>query len=162
MTNRRRKGKPHRPFNPVHTTMFIQPAPKEQAETLLARFRSAAQMLATSANPGAEEWRDIADAVNTIETLALEMGKLIPAEVMPTVNAAIDALAEAAKRWHLGHRMGLSGPGLQAVRECIQIYADCLEGLTGMEMAKARLLTNERYEQVCKGRGPGGREVVIA
>lgn len=160
MTNRRRKGKRHRPFEPVASLLFIAPAPPNQAEALLARFRSALQMLATSADPGQDEFRDLADAINTVETLALEMGKLIPDEVMPTVNAAIDAMAAAAKRWRDGHRLGLSGPGLQAARDVIDIYGQCLEGLTGMEMKRAQLLTEARMRRIKAGKVPGNREVI--
>lgn len=163
MTNRRRKGKRHRPFVPVATTLFLQPAPQEQQDAILGRARSALHMLATFPQTGAEEFRDLSDVVNTVETLALETGNLTAAEVMPTVEAATTALAQAAERWHAGQRMGLSGPGLQAVREVVEIYADCFEGLTGMEMAKARLLTEQRLHRIKRGLPPGnGRKVVMA
>ncbi len=160
MTNRRRQGKPHKPFVPVSPLVYIQPVPAEIQAGLLGRFQSALHMLATYSAPGPEEFRDIADAINTVETLCLELGKLVPDEVMPLVNAAVQAMAEAGNRWHAGQRMGLSGPGLQAVRDVIDVYGQAMAGLTGAEMARARVLTEQRVRAVLAGKKVNGREVI--
>lgn len=67
------------------------------------------------------DWRVLVDVLNLSETMARHnIGK---DEVMPVCQKAQDALHQAAERYQKTMRMGLSGEGIQAVRDLIE-YAD--------------------------------------
>ena len=158
MTSRKR----YRP-RPVNRNPLaaMRPAAPEAAARVMDRFRSALQAMAACRHPGEAEWRDVSDAVNTVETLALVQGKLIPAEVMPTVQAAIAAMVGAAKRFQAGQRMGLDGAGLQALRDVLAIYEQCLEGLTEREMAMAQAETERRMHALLRAKKPDSQVIAL-
>jgi len=67
------------------------------------------------------DWRTLVDVLNLSETMARNgIGK---AEVLPVCEKAQKALHEAAMRFQSTKRMGLSGEGIQSIRDLIQ-YAD--------------------------------------
>jgi len=67
------------------------------------------------------DWRTLVDVLNLSETMARNgIGK---DEVMPVCQKAQEALHQAAERYQKTMSMGLSGLGIQAVRELIE-YAD--------------------------------------
>jgi hypothetical protein len=67
------------------------------------------------------DWRTLVDVLNLSETMARNgIGK---DEVLPVCEKAQKALHEAAVRFQSSKRMGLSGEGMQAIRDLIQ-YAD--------------------------------------
>jgi hypothetical protein len=67
------------------------------------------------------DWRTLVDVLNLSETMARNgIGK---DEVLPVCEKAQKALHEAAMRFQSTKRMGLSGEGIQAIRDLIQ-YAD--------------------------------------
>lgn len=117
--------------------------PAERAK-IMTRFYSALHEVTNGAAPDRPEWRDLSDAINTVETLALALRKLVPAEVMPTINAAIEGMVFAAQRLNAGQPMRLSGRGIQALRDVLAIYDQCLLELTYAEMAHAQAETERR------------------
>lgn len=140
-----------RPVN-LNPLGFLQPATAEQCASLMGRFLTALDAMARGEHPGEAEWRDLSDAVNTVETMALHLRMLDAAEVMPTVNAAIAGMVEAARRHQAGQRMGLNGAGLQALRDIVGIYEQCLNGYTAHEMAKAQAETQRRFNEILRGK----------
>jgi hypothetical protein len=67
------------------------------------------------------DWRTLVDVLNLSETMARHnIGK---DEVLPVCQKAQDALHQAAERYQNTMKMGLSGEGIQAIRDLIQ-YAD--------------------------------------
>ena len=67
------------------------------------------------------DWRTLVDVLNLSEMMARNgIGK---DEVMPICQKAQDALHQAAERYQSTMKMGLSGKGIQAVRDLIE-YAD--------------------------------------
>ena len=67
------------------------------------------------------DWRTLVDVLNLSETIArCGVGK---DEVLPVCEKAQKALHEAAVRFQSSKRMGLSGEGIQSIRDLIQ-YAD--------------------------------------
>jgi hypothetical protein len=67
------------------------------------------------------DWRTLVDVLNLSETMARNgIGK---DEVLPVCQKAQEALHQAALRFQSTKRMGLSGEGIQSIRELIQ-YAD--------------------------------------
>ena len=75
----------------------------------------------TKGNGTVTDWRTLVDVLNLSETMARHnIGK---DEVMPVCQKAQQALHEAAERYMKTLKMGLSGEGIQAVRDLIA-YAD--------------------------------------
>ena len=103
----------------VDPLTLLRPAAREQRDRVMARFLTALDAMVRGEHPGIEEWRDLSDAINTVETLCLHQHKLVPQEVMPTINAAIKGMVEAAHRYKAGQGMRLSGEGLQALRDVL-------------------------------------------
>lgn len=64
-----------------------------------------------------QEWSDLVNANNLAQTLA---GMGVGREALPDCHAAEAALIEAASRFNDSQRMGLSGPGIQALRSVIE------------------------------------------
>ncbi len=150
-----RKRSAYRPRSVISDPLsLMRPADPQRRAGVMLRFLTALDAMARSEHPGEEEWRDLSDAINTIETLALTLHKLDPAEVMPLVNAAIAAMVGAAKRFREGKGMRLDAPGLQALRSVIDVYRQCLEGLTEREMAMAQAETQRRMNQLLHARQP--------
>jgi hypothetical protein len=67
------------------------------------------------------DWRSLVDVLNLSEMMA--RGGIGKDEVLPVCEKAQKALHEAAMRFQSTKRMGLSGEGIQAIRDLIQ-YAD--------------------------------------
>ena len=65
-------------------------------------------------------WRDMADVNNVTMTLAgMEVGR---AEVLPVCKLVEDELIDAARRYTQTKRMGLTGPGIQHLRDLIEYH----------------------------------------
>lgn len=157
-----RKRSPYRPravmANPLAA---LAPAPKAKRDRVIGEFLSSLDTMARGSHPGEEEWRSLSDAVNTVETLALALGKLNPAEVMPTVNACIAAMVGAAKRFQAGQGMRLDAAGLEALRDVIDIYDQCLAGLTEREMTQAQAETQRRVNALLHARKPNAQVIAL-
>lgn len=61
-----------------------------------------------------EDWRWLADVMNIAETMGVNG---IGPEVLPHCQIAQEALYEAAKRYEITKRMGLSGLGIKAIKD---------------------------------------------
>jgi hypothetical protein len=66
-----------------------------------------------------EDWRHLVDMLNICEMMALQG---IGPEALVACNIAQEALAQAAKRYESIKRMGLSGEGIQAIREVYEYH----------------------------------------
>jgi len=129
---------------------LMQPASTSRRDAVLLHFYTALEAMSRGDHPGESEWRTLSDAINSIETLALHMRKLVPAEVMPAVNSAIAAMVGAANRFKAGQGMRLDGAGLAALREVVGIYEQCLDGFTEHEMARAQAETQRRMSALLR------------
>lgn len=146
-----RKRKAYRPRAVIADPLsLLRPADPARKTRLLAKFWSALESMARGQHPGEEDWRLLSDAINTVETMAVHMRKLVPAEVMPAVNAAIAAMVGAANRFKAGQGMRLDGPGLESLREVVDIYEQCLDGFTEHEMAQAQAETQRRMNALLR------------
>jgi hypothetical protein len=157
-----RKRSAYRP-RPVMTDplSILRPADPAHRAMVMVRFLTALDAMACGQHPGEAEWRDLSDAINTVETLAMHQGKLVPAEVMPTVTAAIAAMVGAARRHQAGQRMGLTGEGLGALRGVLAIYQTCLDGLTEHEVAMAQAETQRRVNAILRSKGRADSVVML-
>jgi hypothetical protein len=122
--------------NPID--MAIQGAsitPRAMLDHLHLRELSSLEAFARG-GAGLQEWHDMAAVNNLTQTLAsLHIG----AEALPDCQKAEAALIEAAARYQATGRMGLSGPGLQALREVI-----------GWHDAQRSSIARSKYEQAIK------------
>lgn len=66
-----------------------------------------------------EEWRVLVDMMNVSEVMGLNG---IGPEVLPHIEIAQDALHRAAKRYEETKKMGLSGVGINALREIYEYH----------------------------------------
>lgn len=71
-----------------------------------------------------QDWRTLVDVLNLSEVMAKNG---IGPEVLPVCAKAQEALHKAALRYEETKKMGLDGPGIQAIRELIE-YADLQQG----------------------------------
>ena len=84
------------------------------------RIRELAALEAMSKGNGTRvEWQELADMLNVCEVMALEG---IGPEALPHCKVAQDALVEAARRFETTRKMGLTGPGIQAIREVYEYH----------------------------------------
>lgn len=128
---------------------LMRPASKQRSDAIMLKFLSALQDICGGRDPGVEEWRALSDAINTVETL-VSLGRLEAGEVMPIVNAAIDGMVAATKRFRAGAGMRLDAAGICALREVVSIYGHCLERLTEREMAMAQAETERRVREIMR------------
>jgi hypothetical protein len=140
-------------------TLLRTADPAQKTGVMLA-FLTAIDCIATGDNPGEEEWRSLSDAINTVETIALHFGKLDPHQVMPIINRAIAGMAKAANRYRAGKGMRLDADGLLALREVIDIYGICLDGLTAREMSQAQAETQRRVNVLLR-RADAGNVIAL-
>ena len=92
----------------------------DQASLNKLRLRelSAIESMAKGAGT-TEDWRHLVDMLNICEMMALQG---IGPEALVACEIAQQSLAEAAKRYESIKRMGLSGEGIQAVREVYEYH----------------------------------------
>lgn len=140
---------------------LLRPADPQRRGTVLLRFLSALDAMTRGEHPGEAEWRDLSDAINTVETLALGLRKLDAGEVMPIVNAAISAMVGAARRFQSGQGMRLDAAGLQALRDVVDVYRQCLDGLTEREMAVAQAETQRRVNALLRAKKPNHQVIAL-
>lgn len=140
------KRRTHYP-NPL---AMLMPAPKAQRDALMLRFYTALESIAKGSAPSQDDWRDLADACNVLETL-VEL-KLLPIEASAPIEKSISALHEAAIRYRQGKAIRLSAQGLQAVRDALAMYEQCLALLTEREMLRAAEVTARRIRDALAGR----------
>jgi hypothetical protein len=127
---------------------LLRPASKAQRDAVMLKFLTALTELSNGRDPGKEEWRNLSDCINTVETLATRLEKLEASEVMPTVTAAIEGMVAASVRFRAGKGMRLDAAGLEAIRDVVSIYGQCLESLTEREMAVAQAETQRRVNEI--------------
>lgn len=122
----------------------LQPASAQQRSDVLMKFHTALDAMARGAHPGPAEWRDMADAINTLEALTQTMGLLQGSATMPTVDAAKAAMVAAERRYRHSGRAGVDGTGLQALRDALGMYQQCATGFTQHAMARAQAIVQEQ------------------
>lgn len=136
MTKKRSTYRPKRVItNPL---IFLQSSPPEKRRTMILRCHTALQEIACGKAPGRDEWDELCDVVNTLETLTMHHKKLVPDEVLPTLAAATLSMMAACKRHKTGQALRLDAAGLQAMREALSIFTQVTEQLTEREILTAK------------------------
>lgn len=106
-------------MNPIaHAIAGASITPRAELDKLLMRELSALDDM-TKGKASLQQWHDLANVVNLCETLAHEK---VGAEALESCGQAQESLIEAAKRFQETQRMGLSGIGIQALRDVIEFH----------------------------------------
>lgn len=91
-----------------------------------------------------DEWSDMVNVNNLAQTLAgMGVGR---EEVMPVCHAAEAVLIEAAERYQRTKRMGLSGQGIQALRDVIEYHHLQRSSIPRSQYEEAIRLTDARIK----------------
>lgn len=114
----------------------LMPLPKKARDAFILRAYTALESLTSGKAADVEAWRDLADVINVTETLAVHLRKL---DLQATIytQAANESMKAAQARYKAGHALRLDGQGIEAVRSCLTIYAQCLEMLTERQVEDA-------------------------
>lgn len=106
-------------INPInHAIAGCSITPRKDLDRLLSRELSALDDF-THGKANLQQWHDLASVVNLCETLA--QGGVGP-EALESCAKAQDALIDSAKRFTKTQRFGLTGLGIQAIRDCIEFH----------------------------------------
>jgi hypothetical protein len=140
---------------------LLRPASRSARDAVNLTFLTALHELSNGRDPGREEWRSLSDAINTVETLATKCRKLDENDVMPIVNAAIAGMVAASNRFKEGKGMRLDASGLEALREVVSIYGQCMDQLTEREMAVAQAVTQQRVNEIYRSNAKNIQVVCI-
>jgi hypothetical protein len=115
---------------------------RKDMDTLLIRELSSLDAF-TTGRARLSEWSDMANVNNLAQTLA---GMGIGADALPDCHAAESALIEAAGRFQETKRMGLSGPGIQALRSVIEWHDAQRSAIPRSQYEEAIRLTGARIK----------------
>lgn len=116
--------------------------PREELDKLLMRELSALDDF-TSGRASLQQWFDLVNVVNLCETLAHES---VGPEALESCATAQDTLIEAAKRFQRTQRFGLSGVGIQAMRNVIEFHDLQRSSINRSRYEKAIRLTAARVK----------------
>jgi len=152
MSRKQCKRKIYALVNPIaHAIDGIKATPEDTLDKLRLRELSALESFRTG-QASMQDWNDLASMMNLCENMARNK---IGAEAMPSCEKASDALKQSAKRYKDTGRMGITGEGLQSLRE-VFYYHD-------LQRASISLSEYERQIQETanriKGRAPEVVEV---
>jgi hypothetical protein len=104
-------------LNPIqHATEGAAITPRETLNTLLRRELSSLDAF-TKGSARMAEWSDMVNVNNLAQTLA---GMGVGREALQDCHDAEQALIDAARRYQETKRMGLSGPGITALRNVVE------------------------------------------
>lgn len=146
-----RSAKPRKPYRPrpvlLDALTRLQPAPAEQRAHVLLQFHTALEAMRAGHNPGPDEWRHMADCINTLEALTDHLHVLDAAATHPVIHTAQAAMVAAQRRWQRTGRAGLDGPGLQALQDALDLYTQAANGFTQHTMAEARRIAQEQQRR---------------
>lgn len=127
----------------------MDPMPEAKRLHQLTRMYQGLRALELDATPTTEDWRVCSDAVNLLETLILQGHMQDVDNLLPD---ATHAMAMAGKRHIQGQRLGLSGDGMQAIRQCLDNYAEALGALSARDIIKAHRATERRILDMRAGK----------
>lgn len=119
MTRKRTARRVWQKVNPIeHAIAGAFVTSRADLDKLLLREMLALNDM-TRGRASLQQWHDLANVVNLCETLAHEG---VGAEALQSCADAQNALIDAARRFQSTQRMGLSGPGITAMRDVIEFH----------------------------------------
>jgi hypothetical protein len=94
-----------------------------------------------------QDWRELTDMMNISEVMAMQG---IGAEVLPHCKQAQEALEQAALRYQSTMRMGLSGTGINALREVFEYHDLQRRSIARSVYEKMIIKTRQRIQSKAK------------
>lgn len=152
-----RKHSAHRRREAVDPLHFLAPMRRTARDKLMATLHAALEQVVKGSTAGTEEWRDLSDAINVVESL-IDLGKLTQ-DARPIVEEAVGSMVRAAKRIKEGRQMRFDAQGLDAIRQVLVMYEQCACLLIAAEFEKAIKETIRRRNAIVSGK-PAGVQVV--
>jgi hypothetical protein len=140
----------------LHDTSAVEPVAPEDRARMMATLRSALEAVRAGGSPGVVEWDLLTDALHLVRVMEAR-GNLAAEEVRPITDAAQAAMIEARDRYRAGKGFRLTGQGLQAVRELLDVYEQTLEGLTERETVEVMIATRDLVARTLRDGKPGIR-----
>lgn len=135
------------------------PTPQFLRTHQLTRMSGGLLAMVRGAEPNADDWRVVCDAVNLMETL-VHNGMLSDAD--GTLGIASDALAAAAKRSRDGKGIRLDAKGIEAIRGVLEDYQYVLEHLPHRVMLNTHRMTEKRIREIQSGKKQAHDVEVVA
>lgn len=143
MSRKSCKRKIYQLINPVaHAILGACVTDDKTLSDLYTRELSALDAM-THGRAGLQEWHDLAGALNLCEQAAL-MG--IGPEALPACQKAQEALVGAARRYESTKRMGLTGEGIQALRDVLEYHHLQRKSISRSEYEKVIARTGNRIK----------------
>jgi len=116
---KRTKRKIWQLVNPIqHAIEGASMVPEKELDAMRSRELQAIDAF-TRGTAGLQEWFDLTALLNLTETLALEG---VGPEALEACGRAQAALIDAKERFERIQRMGMTGPGLQAMRDLYEYH----------------------------------------
>lgn len=94
-----------------------------------------------------QDWHELTSMMNLCEFMAISG---IGPEALPYCHTAQDALEQAAHRYQLTMRMGLSGEGIKALREVYEYHDLQRRSISRSEYEKMIIKTQQRIKSKAK------------
>ena len=141
----------------VNPLTLLEPLNKDQQQALLLRCYSALNSMTQGARAEPNDWRDIADVLNIVETMALHTGHLTPGPIVPALEQVRDAMQAAQSRYQRGLGLRLDAMGLGAVRFVLEIYAEAMNVITAADMLS---IIKTTHKLVAQAQASGDAQVV--
>lgn len=119
----------------------LRPVPTVELMRIALRIYTALDLMLTGRG-GVEEWRDVCDAINAVESLE-ELGRShdMPLEVVQ------NAMAATAAVWQTTGSMALEPQAAEPLRLICQTYINALEKFSERTMREAESLTLARINR---------------
>jgi hypothetical protein len=94
-----------------------------------------------------QDWQELTDMMNISEVMARDG---VGPEVLPVCQQAQEALEQAAKRFEKTRKMGLSGTGINALREVFEYHDLQRRSISRSEYEKYIIKTRQRIKSQAK------------
>lgn len=140
--------KTSRPYD--SESIFDEVPTAEVAESAILNARLALQKLTDGAVDADEtDPHDMMGHVIGISQIrTLDIGGSIANDVMTTLNMAAQALIRCRERWERLNRWGFDGPGIQIMREAVDIYEAILRASSPQQMEHAQMVRLDQVKQL--------------
>lgn len=149
MSRTKKPRKAYRPrIQPVNPLDIVSKPSAAERAVLMARYLSALDAIANGRQPGEEEWRDLADVVNRVETAVFRFKHADRQEVGDLLWEASKHMKAAAQQFLAGEAMAMEPAGVQAVRDVLSIYEQLCEELSARELWAIQSETCRRVNQI--------------
>ncbi len=132
----------------------LRVAPEDDRKALFLRQHTALESIARCSEASRSEIAELADCVNTLQTMVETMGLLNADECMPVVIAASKALQQAAHRNADTGVARVDGPGLEALRDAVWVFQRVASSASHRTMIEARNLTEQRVRRALRNPQP--------